>query len=329
VTINDAASSTKGPPLSFLLLTREWKDGDTVTLQLPMRATVRQWPKNQESVSVDYGPLSFALKIGEKWQRYGTNPKWPEWEVLPTTPWNYGLVLNAQDPAKSFEVSRNDGPVPAQPFTPDAAPISLRAKARKIPAWQADKFQMVGKLQQSPVKSDQPVETVLLIPMGAARLRISSFPVIGTGPDAKEWAAPSGSAISASHCFESDTVEAVNDGLVPKSSGDGDIPRFTWWDHRGTKEWIEWGLPKVRTVSAVEVYWFDDTGRGQCRVPQSWKLFYRVGEAWKPVENASALGTKPDTFNRVTFKPVECNGVKIEVQLQPDFSGGILEWKLE
>jgi len=238
-------------------------------------------------------------------------------------------VLDAQDPAKSFELVRQGGPVPAQPFTPDAVPLSLRAKAKKIPAWQADRFAMVGKLQPSPVKSEVPVENVVLIPMGAARLRISAFPVIGDGPDAKEWVAPSSSAVNASHCNESDTVEAVNDGLVPKSSHDDSIPRFTWWDHRGTKEWIEWGFPKVRTVSAAGVYWFDDTGGGQCRVPQSWKLFYRVGEAWKPVENASELGMKLDTFNRVTFKPVECNGLKIEVQLQPEFSGGILEWKVE
>ncbi len=42
-------------------------------------------------------------------------------------------------------------------------------------------------MQQSPVKSSEPVETVTLIPMGCARLRISAFPVIGEGPDAQPW----------------------------------------------------------------------------------------------------------------------------------------------
>jgi hypothetical protein len=63
----------------------------------------------------------------------------------------------------------------------------LRAKAKKIPAWQKDHLGLVGKLQQSPVKSDELTETVTLVPMGCARLRISAFPTIGTGPDAHEW----------------------------------------------------------------------------------------------------------------------------------------------
>ena len=329
VKINGATLHVKPEAPGYVILDRTWAEGDQVTLTLPMRISTRTWKANKDSLSVDYGPLSYSLKIEERWEKYGNrNPNWPEWEVFPASPWNYGLVVDAQNPAKSFEVVRKAGATPEQPWTAASVPISLRAKARKIAAWEADKFQMVGKLQPSPVKSDAPVETVTLIPMGAARLRISSFPVIGDGPDAQEWTKAPVSALNASHSHESDSLEAVNDGLVPKSSNDGSIPRFTWWDHRGTSEWIEWGFPKIRKASAVEVYWFDDTGKGQCRVPASWKLSYRVGEAWKPVEEAGAFGTKLDAFNRVSFKPVECNGLRIEVQLQPEFSGGILEWRI-
>ena len=329
VKINGAILRVKPQAPGYVILERAWAEGDQVTLTLPMRITTRTWKANQDSLSVDYGPLSYSLKIEERWEKYGNrNPNWPEWEVFPASPWNYGLVVDGQNPAKSFEVVRKAGPVAEQPWTAASVPVSLRAKARKIAAWEADRFQMVGKLQPSPVKSDAPVETVTLIPMGAARLRICSLPVIGDGPEAQEWTKAPVSALNASHAHESDSLEAVNDGLVPKSSNDGSIPRFTWWDHRGTSEWIEWGFPKVRKTSAVEVYWFDDTGHGQCRVPASWKLSYRVGEAWKPVEEASAFGTKLDAFNRVSFKPVECNGLRVEVQLQPQFSGGILEWRV-
>ena len=92
------------------------------------------------------------------------------------------------------------------------------------------------------MKSDEPVETVTLIPMGAARLRISSFPVIGQGPDARAWAAAKPLPVSASHCFETDTVEALMKAGQPKSSNDQSIPRFTWWDHRGTAEWVQYKL---------------------------------------------------------------------------------------
>ena len=88
---------------------------------------------------MDHGPLSYSLAIKERWEKYGNrNPKWPEWEVFPESSWNYGLELNAQDPARGLEVVRKPGPLPAQPFTPDTVPVQIKARARKIPNWQAD-----------------------------------------------------------------------------------------------------------------------------------------------------------------------------------------------
>lgn len=112
-------------------------------------------------------------------------------------------------------------------------------------------------------------------------------------------------------------------------SSDTRTPRFTWWDHRGTTEWIEWGFPQTRNVSAVEVYWYDDTGKGSVRPPQSWRVLYRVGERWRPVQASAGYGTELNKYNRVAFMPVECNGLRIEAQLQSNFSAGILEWKVE
>ena len=75
------------------------------------------------------------------------------------------------------------------PFTPESAPIQIVAKAKQIPEWTADRYGLCAVLQPSPVRSERPEEAVTLIPMGAARLRISAFPTIGTGPDAHQWAA--------------------------------------------------------------------------------------------------------------------------------------------
>jgi len=133
---------------------------------------------------------------------------------------------------------------------------------------------------------------------------------------------------SASHCWPRDTVAALNDQIEPPNSHDLGPPRFTWWDHRGTREWVQYDFKERARVSAVEVYWFDDRATGHCRVPKSWRLLYRDGKAWKSIAGASGWGSERDRFNRVTFTPVTADGLRIEAQLQPECSGGILEWRV-
>jgi len=133
---------------------------------------------------------------------------------------------------------------------------------------------------------------------------------------------------SASHRHSADAGTALNDGILPKSSIDHSIPRFTWWDHRGTKEWVAYEFQKPKKLSKAEVYWFDDTGRGGCRVPRSWRLLWHNGKEWKPVEATSPYGVERDKFNVVTFKPVTTKAIRLEVQLQAKWSGGILEWRV-
>jgi hypothetical protein len=189
-------------------------------------------------------------------------------------------------------------------------------------------------LQASPARSEQPVEKITLIPMGAARLRISAFPTIGTGADAHPWVAPiipkkSLYKASASRCNPGDTVEALDDGLVPTASNDNGIPKFTWWDHIGTTEWVQYDFPQPKEVSAVEVYWFDDTGVGQCRIPKSWQLVYQDGGEWKPVPGTETAAATRDEFNSMSFPSLKTSALRIVSVLQPGFSGGILEWRVK
>ena len=115
---------------------------------------------------------------------------------------------------------------------------------------------------------------------------------------------------------------------MPAKSGDLGLPRFTWWPRTGSAEWIQYNFSKPEKVAAAEVYWFDDEGVGRCRVPQSWRLTYYDGSTWQPVPNVSGYGTEKNTFNAVTFDAVTATAIRIEAQLQPEFSGGILEWRL-
>lgn len=321
-----AAWSQAGSPGAYARINRTWRSGDVIRLVLPMQIEARTWRANKNSVSIKRGPLWYSLKIGERYEQYQGSSSWPAFEIYPSTPWNYGLIYNPADVASSFRVTQARGPFPDQPFDAAAAPVRLTAKGRRIPAWQQDRLGLVGLLQESPVKSDEPVETLTLIPMGAARLRIAAFPVIGDGPDAKPWPEPPPVRHEAS--FANEDPAAVSDGQEPRSSADHDAPRFTWWNHKGTTEWITYKLGEPRKVSSVSVYWFDDTGIGQCRLPEAWTLFYKVGNAWKEVSNASGYGVDPDHYNRTTFDPVTTGELKLQVKLQDGFSGGILEWKV-
>jgi DUF1680 family protein len=137
-----------------------------------------------------------------------------------------------------------------------------------------------------------------------------------------------GVRLSASHVYASDTLTALNDDAVPKASSDKHLNRMTWWDHKGTTEWVVCKFPEPRTVSASKVYWYDDTGTGRCRAPASWRLLYLDGNEWKPVAPApgSTFGTALDRFNEVRFEPVKTQGLKLEAHLKAGYSGGILKW---
>jgi DUF1680 family protein len=133
------------------------------------------------------------------------------------------------------------------------------------------------------------------------------------------------------------------DGEEPASSADP-TSYFDWWPVQGwsaaceqpgprrqcTKgEWIRMTFKAPATVSRTEIYWFDDTGRGGVRVPASWKLLYKDGDGWKPVDAADAFGVVRNGWNRLAFKPVMTNALRLEIVMQPGFSAGVQEWKVK
>jgi hypothetical protein len=67
---------------------------------------------------------------------------------------------------------------------------------------------------------------------------------------------------------------------------------------------------------------------GEVRVPAAWRILYRSGNEWKPVESGSGYGVEKDEFNQIAFQPVTTNALRLEVTLQPKWSAGIQEWKV-
>ncbi|RIK55716.1 hypothetical protein DCC62_31140 [candidate division KSB1 bacterium] len=123
--------------------------------------------------------------------------------------------------------------------------------------------------------------------------------------------------------------QAVNDLLQPASSGDREAPYFHWWPNKGTTEWVQYDFNKPEEVSTVEVYWYDDTGVGECRVPQSWRILYWENGDWRPVYTPGTYGIQKDQFNEVVFETVRTTSLRLEVKLQEGWAGGIHEWKVK
>ena len=137
------------------------------------------------------------------------------------------------------------------------------------------------------------------------------------------------STATASHVFN--TLSAINQPRDLRHSHDLSIERFTWWDHRGTKEWVQYEFQAPATVDGVAVYWFDDTAiGGACRVPNSWNIQYRDNEGrWRPVPGNHTYPTHSDAYNAVSFPPTKTSALRMEVQLAAGYSGGILEWRVQ
>jgi hypothetical protein len=189
LTVNGQAVSAPAGP-AYTKVSRTWANGDTLTLQLPQQTAVRTWGGNHSAVSVSHGPLEYSLQIGENYVQYAGSAEFPEYAVHATTPWNYGLALNPSAPTTGLAFTAAGGALAANPFTQSGTPLKITAPAQRIPSWAADSQNVVTTLEDSPALTTTATETVTLIPMGAARLRISTFP--STSATGSAWAPGNG-----------------------------------------------------------------------------------------------------------------------------------------
>ena len=181
---NVSVSLDKG---KYMRIERKWHNGDSISLNLPMKVSLRHWQVNNNSVTVDYGPLTLSLLIGEKyvqentvdvaqsdskWQKNADPSKWPSFDIYPTTPWNYALctsqpiILKERRPLSKGRT----------PFSQADCPLIFQAQGRFVPEWKIDKYGLCGVLPEENAKKSAETYPISLLPMGAARLRISAFP---------------------------------------------------------------------------------------------------------------------------------------------------------
>ena len=160
------------PEQTWARIERTWKAGDRVEIVFPMAPRVSRW--FHESVALERGPLVFSFPIGESWVKLRDRGMTADWQVFPTTQWNYALDLAPTAAEKSIAVT--ESALGEAPFSRAHSPVRLSVKARKLTDWRAEDG-VANPLPQSPVACDQPEETIALIPYAAAKLRITAFPL--------------------------------------------------------------------------------------------------------------------------------------------------------
>ena len=279
----------------YARIRRNWNRGDTVELDLPMPIRrVLSHPEIKENIgkaALERGPIVYCAE-------------WPD---------NQGSVSNL--------------------VLPDDVELTVERRDDLFDGIVVIKGQILalheGQDENSPVKKQQEFtaipyyawahrgqgEMAVWLPREESLARALPKPTIA-----------STSKVSASR---DKNGAPINDQWEPRRSYDRAHPYLHWWPAKGTVEWVQYDFKKAQTISEVKVYWFDDTGRGECRVPVSWKVLYKKGSEWIPVANQEAYGVNKDMYNRVTFKPVRASALRLEIQLQEKFSAGIHEWKVK
>jgi DUF1680 family protein len=299
IAVNGVAWEPVKPSQGYVKLARTWKGGDVVRLMLPMPVErVYADPHVKADVgrvALQRGPVVYCLEgVDNRGQvRNLALPKGNKLSAMFARNLLGGVEMVR---GEALAVSRGEDEKPA------TRPVLFQA----VPYFAWDN-RPAGPM-------------VVWLPEEPNLAEISGEDGIVSG----------GVRVRASHVNPTDTLAALNDGLLPKASNDQSIPRMTWWDHKGSTEWVSYRFDKPREIADSAVYWFDDTGIGSCRVPAEWRLLWRDGREWKPVKLAAGTGygTARDQLNRIAFEPVTTRELKLEVKLRPGFSGGILEWSV-
>lgn len=281
----------------YFVIDRAWKKGDKVDIHFDMEArTVRANGKvaaDKGRVSVERGPIVYCAE-------------WPDnkCDVL--------SVLINQEPKFTLG-SEEIMNTKVQTLTTDAQTLN---------------FSKEGKLQTTD-------EKLVLIPYYAWNHRGAGKMTVWIPQDLNATTPALPASIASESKVSSSTrnlpaLSSINDRLVPADENDRSVPYTHWWPKKNTTEWLAYDFAKAETVSSATVYWFDDAPWGGCRVPESWKLYYKndAGE-WVAVKNLNSYDVVKGSANIVNFEPVKTTAMKLEIKQPKEYSCGLFEWSVK
>jgi DUF1680 family protein len=164
-----------------ITINRAWKNNDKLVLQLPMDITTTVWGRH--SRAVERGPLVYALKLNEKWEKATDEVEGEYFSVYPEGQWNYALIRDdVNKPVNNMKAAVVKQVDDQFVWNLAHAPVTITVPAKQIPAWQ----QLNGVAFQPPTdregiykgKVDNNIQQITLVPYGCTKVRIVAFPVV-------------------------------------------------------------------------------------------------------------------------------------------------------
>jgi len=300
-TVGVNGKQVANPPIErgYIVLTREWRKGDKVELRLPMPVRrIAANPRAKEDtgqLALQRGPLVYCLEACDQGEPLSS------------------LYLPASTELKAEQEKNLLGGMVV---------VKGSAEVTTEPDWSGKLYEPTNPSRRVPIMAI-PYYAWDNRKAGAMRVWLPFAPPtpVSGGPETE-------AKVSLSFVSGNCQPWGINDGIEPKSSGAQPAALCHWWPHKNRDEWAQYTWKKPVTVNGAKVYWFDDTGRGACRLPVSWQVQYLDGSDWKPVEVKSDYPVAKDQWCEVSFAPVTTTALRLAVKLQPDWAAGVHEWKV-
>lgn len=283
----------------YLIIDREWRKGDAVVLNLSMPVRrIQANPAVREDaglLAIQRGPLVYCVEESDQQEKLDS----------------IALPVSAE-----LKPEKRPG------LLGGVVVLTGMAQARPDTDWHGALYKSMPAPKQTPITA---------IPYYAWDNRTACpmkvwLPV--TAPPALMSSIERQATVAISFKNSNCQPEGVCDGIDPKKSSDQTQATCHWWPHKGTTEWVQYSWKKPVTLNGTKVFWFDDTGRGECKIPAGWRVLYRDGENWKPVEITGQYDVKLDQWCQTGFKPVTTTALRLEATLQPNWASGIQEWRV-
>lgn len=296
VSVNGEAVTSALTPDGYCTIDRKWKKGDRIQIHFDMQPrTVRangRVSADRGMVAIERGPIVYCAEFPDN---------------------NFDIMSALVNQMPQFTEGKAT--------IADTEVTTLKTDAQTL------SFDKQGKLNTEDV-------SLTLIPYyawchrGSGKMRVWLSQDLSSTSPAQPATLSSESKLSAS--TRTSALSAVNDRLIPKDENDRSIPYYHWWPAKAKTEWLCYQFPEESTVQSCTLYWFDDGPWGGCRVPKSWRIYYKNAQGeWTPVEDPDKYTTEKGSANTVNFKPVKTSSLKLEVVLPDDNSAGIYEWSVK